>query len=68
MRNTPDKSIDDKRAEFERVANERYDEFIATGMSIPWESMRTYLLNRAAGKPARPPRARKLRTAPVGAT
>ena len=53
-------AYDELRAEFEKVAEQRYEEFLETGMSIPWNRMREYLLKRATAKPARRPRPRKL--------
>jgi predicted transcriptional regulator len=48
------------RAELDAQAEARYAQVIATGKTIPWEEMRTYLETRLAGKPARRPTARKL--------
>lgn len=49
----------ERRAEFLRVADERWADFLASGKTIGWEEMRSYLLKRAAGIPAKPPVARK---------
>lgn len=49
-----------QRADFEAVADQRYAEFLESGMSIPWEEARTYLLDRLAGKTTKRPVARKL--------
>ncbi len=49
-----------QRADFEAVADQRYAEFLETGLSIPWEEARTYLLDRLAGKTSKRPVARKL--------
>ncbi|TAM29985.1 MAG: ribbon-helix-helix protein, CopG family [Rhodanobacter sp.] len=49
-----------QRADFHALADQRYAEFLDTGMSIPWEEARTYLKSRLAGKAARRPVARKL--------
>jgi len=49
-----------QRADFHALADQRYAEFLDTGMSIPWEEARTYLKGRLAGKAARRPVARKL--------
>jgi hypothetical protein len=51
---------DEKRAEMLDVARARWDEIATTGQSVSWQSMRTYLEARAAGKKARRPAARKL--------
>ncbi len=48
------------RAAFVREGRERLGEFEATGMAIPWGEARQYLLERAAGKKAARPRARKI--------
>lgn len=48
-----------RRANFYGVADERYAAFLANGEYIPWEDVRRYLLDRAAGRCAeRPPIAR----------
>lgn len=47
-------------AEFARTADERYDRIVATGATIPWEKMRTYLEGRARGTAVPKPKARKL--------
>jgi predicted transcriptional regulator len=51
---------DELRADFEGIAEQRYAAAIASGKSIPWHEMRTYLQRRIAGKTAARPRARKL--------
>lgn len=48
------------RGEFNDVADERYARIVATGKTIPWQEMRGYLEDRAAGKKAKLPTARKL--------
>lgn len=48
------------RAGFDAAAEERYARIVATGKAIPWQEMRGYLEARIAGKPAKPPVARKL--------
>jgi predicted transcriptional regulator len=48
------------RAEFDELAEQRYAEIVASGKTIPWSKMRTYLANRLAGKNSRRPTARKL--------
>jgi predicted transcriptional regulator len=56
-----EKALDaERRDEFHAVADERYAAIVATGMTIPWSEMRTYLKRRAEGKPARRPTPRKL--------
>ncbi len=49
------------RSEFHAEARERLDEMHRTGMSVPWEEVRQYLIDRAAGKKPVWPKARKLR-------
>ena len=51
---------EERRADFNRVAEERYARIVATGKTIPWNEMRGYLEDRLAGKPAKRPAARKL--------
>lgn len=51
---------EERRAEFDAHAEERYTRVVASGMTIPWSDMRAYLQKRAAGKPATRPEARKL--------
>jgi predicted transcriptional regulator len=53
-------SQDERRGDFNDLADQRYANIIATGMTIPWQDMRTYLENRVAGKSATRPKARKL--------
>lgn len=51
---------EERRADFNQVAEERYARIVATGKTIPWSEMRSYLEDRAAGGKARRPAARKL--------
>lgn len=50
----------ERQAEFHALAERRYAEFLETGLSIPWEEMRRYLMDRLAGKSAKRPVPRKL--------
>jgi predicted transcriptional regulator len=50
---------DQRRAEFEQLADSRFANLLATGESIPWEDMRRYLQERMDGKEAALPKARK---------
>jgi len=50
----------ERRADFHDVAENRYAELIASGRTIPWEKMRSYLEDRIAGKSVARPVARKL--------
>ena len=46
--------------DFHRVADERWEKILATGKTVPWDEMRTYLAARARGEGPRKPPARKL--------
>ena len=50
----------ERRAEFDDVADRRYEEIVASGKTITWREMRGYLERRLAGDKPRRPRARKL--------
>ena len=52
--------LEERRADFNRVAEERYARVVASGKTIPWNEMRGYLEDRLAGKAAKRPAARKL--------
>jgi predicted transcriptional regulator len=49
----------ERQADFHQEAAARMERFLTSGKSIPWAEAREYLLDRAAGKPARRPKARK---------
>ena len=51
---------EEPRSDFDEVAERRFADIVASGKTIPWVEMRTYLENRLAGKAARRPIARKL--------
>jgi predicted transcriptional regulator len=51
---------EERRADFDEVAERRYAEIVASGKTIPWGEMRTYLQRRLAGNRTRRPAARKL--------
>jgi predicted transcriptional regulator len=51
---------EERRSDFHGVADKRYSRIAASGKTIPWSAMRTYLENRIAGKKARRPVAKKL--------
>ena len=53
-------SEEEKRGDFHDVAEARYAKVVASGETIPWSEMRTYLESRLAGKKPRRPAARKL--------
>lgn len=50
----------DRQGEFHDSADRRHAEIAATGQTISWDAMHTYLLQRLAGTPADRPRAKKL--------
>lgn len=52
--------LDERRADFDTMAEQRYARIAETGKTIPWGEMRGYLEARIAGKPAKRPAARKL--------
>ena len=45
--------------DFHRVADERWENILATGKTVSWDEMRTYLAARSRGKSPRKPKARK---------
>ena len=51
---------EEPRSDFDEVAERRLADIVASGKTIPWVEMRTYLEDRLAGKAARRPIARKL--------
>ena len=51
---------DERRADFLATAERRYRQIIASGETISWERMRTYITKRLEGKKVRRPRPRKL--------
>ena len=51
---------EERRNDFHDTAERRYAEIAASGMTIPWSEMRTYLESRLAGKKASRPKAKKL--------
>jgi predicted transcriptional regulator len=48
------------RASFDAEAEQRYARIVASGETIPWETMRGYLEGKATGKATRRPTPRKL--------
>ena len=50
----------ERRNDFHEVAERRYAEIAASGKTIPWSEMRTYLLDRVSGKKTARPRPKKL--------
>lgn len=51
---------EERRSDFNDVAEKRYSKIAASGKTIRWSEMRTYLLGRLAGKKRRRPAAKKL--------
>ena len=51
---------EERRTEFNQIAEQRYARIVATGKTIPWSEMRSYLEDRVAGGKAKRPSARKL--------
>lgn len=51
---------EERRADFNEVAEQRYAGIVASGKAIPWKVMRGYLEARLTGKKAKRPAARKL--------
>ena len=50
---------EERRQDFHDVAEKRYADIVASGKTIPWSEMRSYLESRLAGKKPRRPTARK---------
>jgi predicted transcriptional regulator len=50
----------ERYSEFHELADKRYAAIAASGKTIPWSAMRSYLEDRVAGKKPRRPAARKL--------
>jgi predicted transcriptional regulator len=51
---------EERRADFHAVAEQRYENIVASGKTISWDRMRTYLESRVAGNKPPQPKARKL--------
>ena len=51
---------EERRSDFNEIAEKRYADIIASGKTISWSQMRVYLESRLAGKKPRRPAARKL--------
>ena len=50
----------ERRADFHDVAGKRYADLVASGKTIPWEKMRSYLEDRIEGKTVARPKGKKL--------
>ena len=51
---------EEQRSDFDNLAEKRLADIVASGKTIPWSEMRTYLQNRLAGKVTRRPLPKKL--------
>lgn len=51
---------EERRSDFHDVAEKRYANIVASGKTISWSEMRSYLESRVAGKKRRRPTSRKL--------
>jgi predicted transcriptional regulator len=51
---------EERRGDFNDVAEKRYAQIVASGKTIPWSEMRNYLEQRLAGKAAKRPVAKRL--------
>lgn len=51
---------EERRSAFQDTAEQRYAEIVASGETIPWSDMRTYLQDRLAGNKSTRPTTRKL--------
>ena len=48
------------RQAFHALALQRLEDFKRSGKSVPWNEMREYMREKASGRPAKRPKARKL--------
>jgi len=51
---------EEQRRDFQDVAEQRYANIVASGKTIPWADMRSYLEDKLAGKATKRPHAEKL--------
>ena len=51
---------EERRSDFDELAEKRFAKIVETGKTIPWTDMRKYLEDRLAGKALRRPTPRKL--------
>jgi len=51
---------EERRSDFDELAEKRFAQIVETGKTIPWADMRKYLEDRLAGKAPRRPTPRKL--------
>ena len=59
MSTTTNQSPDELKASeaFDAIAQQRLEEFRRSGKSVPWAAMREYMRDKAAGRPAKHPKA-----------
>jgi predicted transcriptional regulator len=50
---------EERRGDFNNVADKRYAKILASGKTIPWPEMRSYLEDRLGGKAVKRPTAKK---------
>ena len=50
---------EERRNNFHETAEQRYADIVASGKTIPWSEMQTYLKSRLAGNKTARPKARK---------
>ena len=51
---------EERRSDFDDLAEQRYATILASGKTIPWDQMRKYLEDKLAGKKVSRPSSRKL--------
>ena len=51
---------EERRCDFDDLAEQRYTTIVSSGKTIPWDQMRRYLEDRLAGKKVSRPSSRKL--------
>ena len=51
--------LEERRLEFERIADKRFADMVATGETIAWSEMRSYLQARVKGEQPRRPVGKK---------
>jgi predicted transcriptional regulator len=52
--------LEERRAAFVASAEQRYAEIVASGKTVPWPEMRSYLERRLSGNKPVPPKPRRL--------
>jgi predicted transcriptional regulator len=51
--------MEERRQEFERIADQRFADLVSSGETIPWSEMRSYLQARLKGERPQKPVAKK---------